>query len=74
MHVFAAGARAQQQFRTARQLEQQLAAKRPVVAVFGIGGAAGGVAKERVVVIALERQAAVDAVHYRAVQCALDPQ
>jgi len=52
--VLAAGARAQKQFRIARQLEQQLAANRPVVAVFGIGGASGGVVKERVVVIAFK--------------------
>src|SRR5207253_8774217 len=72
VHVLARVARTHGQLGTVRQLEQQLGAQREVVAVLGITRAAKQVAKQRVVVIGLERETPVDAARQRAVDRALD--
>ena len=72
MHILAAAARDEQQLASPDVLEQQLSADGPVVTVLRVGGTAGDIVEQRVVVVALKREAGVDALPERAVHRALD--
>ena len=72
VHVLATGTAVQQQLAATDVLEQELAAHGPVIAVLGVRGTASDVVEQRVVVVRLEREAAIDAVPQLTVDRALD--
>jgi len=61
VHVGAAQAPEQQQLRVVRQLEQQLPAQRPVVAILRVVRRSEGIPEQRIVVVRLQGDAGVDA-------------
>jgi hypothetical protein len=72
VHVLVAPADVQEELRVIRKLKQELAAQSPVVPVLRIARPASHIVEERIVVIALEREAAVDRIPDGSVHSALD--